>query len=80
MLSLSPCNSGLAAGVTECFLFGSIWKIAETEGKTEGRETQQHQQGQPLLTALTALESPGGAFRHNSSQSLSPPTNYLPNF
>lgn len=32
---------------------GSIWKIAETEGKTEGRETQQHQQGQPCFTALT---------------------------
>lgn len=28
---------------------GSIWKIAEIKGKTEGRETQQHQQGQPLL-------------------------------
>lgn len=47
MLSLSPCNSAWLLKLQKGH--SGIWKIAETEGKTGCRETQQHQQGQPLL-------------------------------
>lgn len=73
MLSLSPCNSGLAAGVTE----RSFWQHME-----DSRDWRQDwRQGNTATSAGATLASlpwpyigiSWGAFRHNSSQSLSPP-------